>query len=404
MKKLLTFCLLVVSVITLSACGDSNKKEEVHYADKDFLNSFVVGLQKRWDYVESDQGKKDSDDKYSDYIVKANEYELNSLKNYKDEKFKDSKLQEKAIAYINAINKNIDTAKKYTGFDLLEKSEASHSERTVILTEIIKEYKPKFDEKYQKYADDLMKKDKEYYVEMELGYETDTYDAEGKKTRIYDGIIEYDEQNVRDVINSFVGIQDQIPPMYSALKVNGKKMYEMAREGIEIERKPRRVEIYSIRDITIKGKMITFYVEVSSGTYIRSLVRDIGEKLSFWATMTKLIRTKIDKFSLENTFLFEEIEKLDNKEELIIDIESLFDYEHIILSKNELLKLSNGMTTILELSKHTISNAEDLTNKKLKVYSSNNEFVGIANILKFDESNMYIKRDKYFVLNPNIST
>lgn len=255
-----------------------------------------------------------------------------------------------------------------------------------------------------KFSDDLMKKDKEYYVEMELGYETDTYDAEGKKTRIYDGIIEYDEQNVRDVINSFVGIQDQIPPMYSALKVNGKKMYEMAREGIEIERKPRRVEIYSIRDITIKGQMITFYVEVSSGTYIRSLVRDIGEKLSFWATMTKLIRTKIDKFSLENTFLFEEIEKLDNKEELIIDIESLFDYEHIILSKNELLKLSNGMTTILELSKHTISNAEDLTNKKLKVYSSNNEFVGIANILKFDESNMYIKRDKYFVLNPNIST
>ena len=255
-----------------------------------------------------------------------------------------------------------------------------------------------------KFSDDLMKKDKEYYVEMELGYETDTYDAEGKKTRIYDGIIEYDEQNVRDVINSFVGIQDQIPPMYSALKVNGKKMYEMAREGIEIERKPRRVEIYSIRDITIKGEMITFYVEVSSGTYIRSLVRDIGEKLSFWATMTKLIRTKIDKFSLENTFLFEEIEKLDNKEELIIDIESLFDYEHIILSKNELLKLSNGMTTILELSKHTISNAEDLTNKKLKVYSSNNEFVGIANILKFDESNMYIKRDKYFVLNPNIST
>ena len=255
-----------------------------------------------------------------------------------------------------------------------------------------------------KFSDDLMKKDKEYYVEMELGYETDTYDAEGKKTRIYDGIIEYDEQNVRDVINSFVGIQDQIPPMYSALKVNGKKMYEMAREGIEIERKPRRVEIYSIRDITIKGKMITFYVEVSSGTYIRSLVRDIGEKLSFWATMTKLIRTKIDKFSLENTFLFEEIEKLDNKEELIIDIESLFDYEQITLLKNELLKLSNGMTTILELSKHTISNAEDLTNKKLKVYSSNNEFVGIANILKFDESNMYIKRDKYFVLNPNIST
>ena len=255
-----------------------------------------------------------------------------------------------------------------------------------------------------KFSDDLMKKDKEYYVEMELGYETDTYDAEGKKTKIYDGIIEYDEQNVRDVINSFVGIQDQIPPMYSALKVNGRKMYEMAREGIEIERKPRRVEIYSIRDITIKGEMITFYVEVSSGTYIRSLVRDIGEKLSFWATMTKLIRTKIDKYSLENAFLFEEIEKKETKEELLMDIQNIFDYERIVVSNDELLKLSNGMTTILESSKHRISNMEDLTNKKLKVYSSNNEFVGIANILKSDEGNMYIKRDKYFVLNPNIST
>ena len=83
MKKLLTFCLLVVSMVTLSACGNSKKTEEVHYADKDFLNSFVDGLQKRWDYVESDQGDKDSTDNMAGYVIKANEFELNALKNIK---------------------------------------------------------------------------------------------------------------------------------------------------------------------------------------------------------------------------------------------------------------------------------------------------------------------------------
>lgn len=158
MKKLLTFCLLVVSMVTLSACGNSKKTEEVHYADKDFLNSFVDGLQKRWDYVESDQGDKDSTDNMAEYVIKANEFELNALKKYKDEKFKDSNLQEKALAYINAIKNNIDVAKKYDDSKLIEKYNPVQEKRTIILTEIIKEYKPKFDDKHQKYADDLMKK------------------------------------------------------------------------------------------------------------------------------------------------------------------------------------------------------------------------------------------------------
>ena len=255
-----------------------------------------------------------------------------------------------------------------------------------------------------KFSEDLMKKDKEYYVEMELGYETDTYDTEGKKTKIYDGVIEYNQKEIKEVIYSFVGLQKQIPPMYSALKVNGRKMYEIAREGIVIERKPREIEIYSIREITIKDKMISFYVEVSSGTYIRSLVRDIGEKLSFFATMTKLIRTKIDKFSLKDAYLFEEIEKKETKEELLMDIQNIFDYERIVVSNDELLKLSNGMTVLLNLFEYTMINKIDSVNQKLGVYSSNDEFIGIAKIIKFSESSVYIKRDKYFILNSNIST
>ena len=250
-----------------------------------------------------------------------------------------------------------------------------------------------------KFSDSLMKKNKEYYVEMELGYETDTYDTEGKKTKIYDGVIEYNQKEIKEVIYSFVGLQKQIPPMYSALKVNGRKMYEIAREGIVIERKPREIEIYSIREITIKDKMISFYVEVSSGTYIRSLVRDIGEKLSFFATMTKLIRTKIDKFSLKDAYLFEEIEKKETKEELLMDIQNIFDYERIVVSNDELLKLSNGMTVLLNLFEYTMINKIDSVNQKLGVYSSNDEFIGIAKIIKFSESSVYIKRDKYFILN-----
>ena len=255
-----------------------------------------------------------------------------------------------------------------------------------------------------KFSDSLMKKNKEYYVEMELGYETDTYDTEGKKIKIYDGVIEYNQKEIKEVIYSFVGLQKQIPPMYSALKVNGRKMYEIAREGIVIERKPREIEIYSIREIAIKDKMISFYVEVSSGTYIRSLVRDIGEKLSFFATMTKLIRTKIDKFSLKDAYLFEEIEKKETKEELLMNIQNIFDYECIVVSNDELLKLSNGMTVLLNLFKYTMINKTDSVNQKLSVYSSNDEFIGIAKIIKFSESSVYIKRDKYFISNSNIST
>ena len=150
--------------------------------------------------------------------------------------------------------------------------------------------------------------------------------------------------------------------------------------------------------------MISFYVEVSSGTYIRWLVRDIGEKLSFFATMTKLIRTKIDKFSLKDAYLFEEIEKKETKEELLMNIQNIFDYECIVVSNDELLKLSNGMTVLLNLFKYTMINKTDSVNQKLSVYSSNDEFIGIAKIIKFSESSVYIKRDKYFISNSNIST
>ena len=135
-----------------------------------------------------------------------------------------------------------------------------------------------------KFSDDLMKKDKEYYVELELGYETDTYDTEGITVSKYNGEIRISEEKAIEVINSFIGEIEQIPPMYSAIKVNGEKLYELARKGIETDRKSRKVKINTISEIKIdekNPKKISFFTNVSSGTYIRTLVRDIGNKLGF---------------------------------------------------------------------------------------------------------------------------
>ena len=160
-----------------------------------------------------------------------------------------------------------------------------------------------------KFSDNLMKRDKEYFVELELGYETATYDTEGEVTEKYESEINISDEKIFEVIRSFIGEIMQVPPMYSAIKINGEKLYELARKGIEVERQARKVKIYSIREINIEQNKISFYTEVSSGTYIRSLVRDIGRKLGVYATMTKLVRTKIDKYSIDESVSLEEIEK-----------------------------------------------------------------------------------------------
>ena len=102
--------------------------------------------------------------------------------------------------------------------------------------------------------------------------------------------------------------------------------------------------------------------------------------------------------------LWNAVEKKETKEELLMDIQNIFDYERIVVSNDELLKLSNGMTVLLNLFEYTMINKIDSVNQKLGVYSSNDEFIGIAKIIKFSESSVYIKRDKYFILNSNIST
>ena len=277
-----------------------------------------------------------------------------------------------------------------------------------------------------KFSDNLMKRDKEYFVELEVGYETATYDTEGEITEKYEGNINISDEKIIEAVNSFAGEIMQVPPMYSAIKINGEKLYELARKGIEVEREARKVKIYSIREINVEHKekcRISFYTEVSSGTYIRSLVRDIGRKLGVYATMTRLVRTKIDKYSIEESVLLEEIEEklgkaketsgenvckdisnnMEKTKEIIKfkNIECIFNYEKISVSEEKFKKLKNGMTVLVGFKKfkeiHTVTE-----NKLYCVYVKNEmteqkEFKGIVKVIRKGHDKVYLKREKYFI-------
>lgn len=190
----------------------------------------------------------------------------------------------------------------------------------------------------------LIEHDKEYEVTFKLGMKTDTADSEGK-------VIEQKEveslENVEQILKSFIGKQEQIPPMYSAIKVNGKKLYEYARNGQTVEIKPRKIEIYNVELININEKEneVIFKVSCSKGTYIRSLCEDIAFKLNTVGYMKELNRTKVGRFSIEDAITLEEIEKQkENIQDKIITIEKLLkDLPSITLNEKQLEKFLNGV-------------------------------------------------------------
>ncbi|MDE6167837.1 MAG: tRNA pseudouridine(55) synthase TruB, partial [Acetatifactor sp.] len=132
-------------------------------------------------------------------------------------------------------------------------------------------------------CDLLADRDKEYVAELLLGVETDTQDTTGRVTAEHS--VKIEEEEIRRICQGFVGEYEQIPPMYSALKVNGKKLYELAREGKEVERRARPVQIYSLEVLDCRLPVVTLRVSCSKGTYIRTLCADIGEKLGVGGTM-----------------------------------------------------------------------------------------------------------------------
>ena len=153
----------------------------------------------------------------------------------------------------------------------------------------------------------LTDQDKEYEAVLLLGQVTDTQDCSG--TILEEHPVTVSEAAVREAVQSFVGAYDQVPPMYSALKVNGKKLYELARKGVEVERAARRVTIHSIDILSVELPRVRMRVHCSKGTYIRTLCQDIGEKLGCGGCMESLLRTRVERFDVKDALKLSEVEK-----------------------------------------------------------------------------------------------
>ncbi len=161
--------------------------------------------------------------------------------------------------------------------------------------------------KATKRIDQFVKKDKSYIATLELGATTDTYDREGMKT-VKENYSAPSIEQMREMLSTFVGEQEQIPPMFSAKKVGGRKLYDLARKGIEIERKASLINIYNIDLIYFSWPRLEIEVKCSTGTYIRSLAFDIGEKLGCGAYLEELQRTAIEDFQLKKAYKIEDLD------------------------------------------------------------------------------------------------
>lgn len=230
----------------------------------------------------------------------------------------------------------------------------------------------------------LINHDKTYIATIQLGKKTDTLDSEGSilEERIVDGKL-LNKENVQRVLECQIGKQIQTPPIYSAIKVNGKKLYEYARKGVEVEIPKREIEIYNIEllDINEKDKTIEFKVHCSKGTYIRTLCENIAEKLGTIGYMKELNRVQVGQFNLNQAFTVEELEKNKENEKFLnqhlITVQNFFEKYPIIELKEEKLKLFlNGVQ---------LTNNNDDGLYQIKV---NNVGVGIGTI-----KNKLLKRE-----------
>lgn len=236
--------------------------------------------------------------------------------------------------------------------------------------------------KATKLCDMLTDKNKTYETVMLLGTVTDTQDTSGEIVAENDTSY-LTEETVKNAIMSFVGDYMQIPPMYSALKVNGKKLYELAREGIEIERKARPVSILNIQIKEIDLPRVCMEVSCSKGTYIRTLCHDIGAKLGCGACMEQLIRTKVSQFEVEYSLTLQQVQKLKltgRLEEFIVPIDEMFsNYEAVTLKEEFMSLVYNGNVFF---PKHLKQQIELVDGKMIRVYDEKGNFIAIYKFIK----------------------
>lgn len=228
----------------------------------------------------------------------------------------------------------------------------------------------------------LIEHDKEYIAKIYLGEKRNTADVEGnivqKDEEVLIKLKSFTLEKIEQILNSFLGKQKQIPPIYSSIKINGKKAYEYARSGQTIEMPERDIEIYSIEFIKLEENILTFKVLCSKGTYIRTLCEDIANKMGTIGYMLDLTRTKLDRFNIENSISIEDLKK---HKEHIITIEEVFkEKERIVLDDRKTELFMNGVQLTFAME-----------NDIYRIYN-NKQFIGLG-VIKND----LLKRDVVLV-------
>ena len=254
--------------------------------------------------------------------------------------------------------------------------------------------------KATKLCDILTDKDKSYVATLLLGKTTDTEDSSGKVLR--EQIVSSSEEEVRNAILSFIGEYDQIPPMYSAIKVNGQKLYDLAREGIEIERQPRRVLVHDIQIQEIHLPYVQMKVTCGKGTYIRSLCRDIGDKLGCGGIMDSLLRDSVNAsetgkvFTKEDALTLSDIEKLVLSGQItdyILPIDDMFpNLTKCKVTQEGNKKLQNG--NLLKMKDFDGVKPEKAGGQKCLVYDIEGQFTALY---EYKEELHAWKADKMFL-------
>lgn len=227
----------------------------------------------------------------------------------------------------------------------------------------------------------LINHDKTYEATLQLGEKRDTADIEGnviEKMEVKESILQ--QENVIRVLKTLVGKQEQIPPIYSAIKINGKKLYEYARKGEDIEITPRKIEIYDVELINIdkENKKIEFRVKCSKGTYIRTLCEEFAQRLGNIGYMRELKRTQVGEFNIENAINIEELENEETLKNKFITVEQYFSKKNKIdLNEDKLKLFLNGVQLTYKFP-----------DEIYKIYDIKGKFIGIGTI-----KNNLLKRD-----------
>ncbi|MBL4930884.1 tRNA pseudouridine(55) synthase TruB [Clostridium paridis] len=272
---------------------------------------------------------------------------------------------------------NINKPKGITSFDVVYKIKKISGEKKIghtgTLDPLATGVLPICLGKSTKLIDYIMSGKKKYRVKFQLGIVTDTYDSEGTILEEHDTSY-ITKEEVLHVINSFKGDIMQEPPMYSALKQNGVRLYELARKGIEVEREKRPISIFNIENIEIDLPYITMDVSCSKGTYIRSLCYDIGKSLNVGAVMRELTRMASEPFDIKDSVDLESLDLETLLKHMISSEEALSMYESVILEEGYEKLLINGVKLLDPNFTKSFFELDEI----YKVYNSKNEFLGIG--------------------------